>query len=499
MTRRPRIAIAGFQHETNTFAPFGATYQDFVQADGWPALTIGEAMLPLFRPVNIPIGGFIVAADEFDLVPIVWASAEPCSYVSDDAFDRIAGMICDGVAGAGRLDGIYLDLHGAMVTASHEDGEGELLSRLRRLVGADLPIVASLDMHANVTRAMVELSDALAIYRTYPHVDMIETGARASRLLRHRLARGRPLHKAFRKLPFLIPLSAQCTGVEPSRGLYAGIPELEAAGVLGLDLASGFAAADIFDCGPAVVAYGSDEAATERAADRLYAEVISVEDAFENPLVPVQAAVSRAKQLGRPGRPVILADTQDNPGGGGTSDTTGLLRALVEQGARDACLGLLWDPAAAAAAHEAGVGAERQLTLGGRFGYDPEPFTVRCVVEALSGGTFPCSGTIFGGVTVSLGPMARLRILATDSEVRVVVCSTRFQCLDQALFREVGIEPRDQAILALKSTIHFRADFEPIAGEILMVDSPGANLCHTEGIAYRNLRPGVRLAPGRTA
>src|SRR6185295_5949075 len=220
MIARPRIAIAGFQHETNTFAPFGATYEDFAQADGWPALTTGEAILPLFRPVNIPIGGFIVAAGDFDLVPIVWASAEPCSYVSDDAFDRIAGMICEGVAGAGRLDGIYLDLHGAMVTVSHEDGEGELLSRLRRLVGADLPIVASLDMHANVTRAMVELSDALAIYRTYPHVDMIETGGRACRLLRHRLARGRPLHKALRKLPFLIPLSAQCTSVEPSRGLY---------------------------------------------------------------------------------------------------------------------------------------------------------------------------------------------------------------------------------------------------------------------------------------
>ena len=163
MTSRPRIAIAGFQHETNTFAPFGAGYEDFAQADGWPALTTGAAILDLFPAVNIPIGGFIAAAGDLDLVPIAWASAEPCSYVSDDAFDRIAGLICDGIATAGRLDGIYLDLHGAMVTASHEDGEGELLRRLRRVVGPDLPIVASLDMHANVTRAMVELADALAI------------------------------------------------------------------------------------------------------------------------------------------------------------------------------------------------------------------------------------------------------------------------------------------------------------------------------------------------
>ncbi|HEX6093432.1 MAG TPA: M81 family metallopeptidase, partial [Dongiaceae bacterium] len=172
MSKRPRIAIAGLQHETNTFAPFGATFHDFEIADGWPELTRGADVLKVFPALNIPIGGFISAADGADLVPIAWAAAEPCAHVSDDAFDRLSEIVCGGIAAAGAIDGIYLDLHGAMVTDSHQDGEGELLRRLRARIGADLPIVISLDMHANVTKAMSELCDGMTIYRTYPHIDM---------------------------------------------------------------------------------------------------------------------------------------------------------------------------------------------------------------------------------------------------------------------------------------------------------------------------------------
>jgi microcystin degradation protein MlrC len=497
MTARPRIAIAGLQHETNTFAPFGASYSDFVRADGWPEMTTGDAILDVFSPLAIPIGGFIRAArDIYDFLPLVWASAEPCGFVTDDAFDRVSKMICDGIAQAGGLEAVYLDLHGAMVVESHEDGEGELLRRIRAVTGPDMPIVVSLDLHANVTTAMVELSDAIALYRTYPHIDMMETGQRTYALLRQRIQHGKPFFKAFRKAPFLVPLAAQCTDLEPCRGLYAGLPDAPVGGVLNVDLAMGFPPADIAECGPAIVAYGTEEAAVTAAADKHFGRLLAAEPVFEVPMLSPAEAVGYAALHGRKGKPIVLADVQDNPGAGGTSDTVGLLRAMVDAGLRDSALGLLWDPETARAAHDAGVGAEIDLVIGGRFGYDPEPFAATVRVEALSNGTFMCHGAILGGVTVSLGLMARLRILDEKSDVQVAVCSVRYQCLDQGLLRAVGIEPSEQAVIAVKSTIHFRADFEPIAKEIIMVEAPGANFCRNDQVTYKNLRPGVRLSLG---
>jgi len=495
MAVRPRIAIAGFQHETNTFAPFGATFQDFKNGDGWPALTLGADILSVFPPVNIPIGGFINAATGFDLVPIAWASAEPCSYVSDDAFDRMSDLICDGITKAGHVDGVYLDLHGAMVSESHEDGEGELLRRIRHRLGPDTAIVVSLDMHANVTRAMVDLSDAMTIYRTYPHIDMVQTGQRACGLLHRRLQDGVPFHKSLRKLPFLIPLSAQCTTTAPCDALYGMLPELEGKSVLSVDLAIGFPMADIFDCGPGVVSYGTDAPAVDHAAERLYEATVAAEPDFHAIMLPPREAVRIAMREGRAGAPIVLADVQDNPGGGGTSDTIALLQALVDQKVQKASLAMLWDPAAASAAHAAGIDGEIELSLGGKYGYDAHPFMGRFKVEALTDGSFDGTGEIFGGITLSLGPTALLRVLDRGADITIVVCSTRFQCLDLSLFRAHGVEPTEQAILAVKSTVHFRADFEPIAQDIILVEAPGACLCRIDKIKYRHLRPGLRLGP----
>jgi len=496
MNQRPRIAIAGLQHETNTFAPFGASFQDFEIADGWPALTTGAEILQVFPPLNIPIGGFIAAAGDCDLVPVAWAAAEPCAHVSDDAFDRLSEIVCGGIRAAGNIDGIYLDLHGAMVTDSHQDGEGELLRRLRAQVGASMPIVISLDMHANVTRAMSELCDGMTIYRTYPHIDMAATGKRAYELLMARLRAGRPFHRAFRKLPFLIPVCAQNTLAEPCKGLYDFIPTLESSGVANVDFAVGFPPADIHDCGPAIVAAGVDARAVEAAADRLLAAVSAKEPEFFAEMLTPLDAVRRAIRVGKPGRPAILADVQDNPGGGGTSDTVGLLSALVREKAQNAALALLWDPAAAEAAHEAGIGAELELALGGRYGYDAAPFQGRFRVEGVSDGTVVGSGAMAGGVTMHLGPSARLRVIDRGADVTVVICSHRFQCLDLELFRGFGVEPERQAILAVKSTNHFRAAFQPIASEVLLVESPGANICRLDKIPFKNLRPDVRIAAG---
>lgn len=494
----PRIAVAGFQHETNTFAPLKTRYEDFEASGAWPALTQADDLFSVFRGLNIPLGGFIDAAPQnWDLVPILWSNAEPGGYVMQQAFDRIAAMICDGVAAAGPLDGIYLDLHGAMVTEDFEDGEGELLRRLRAVVGPDLPIAVSLDLHGNLTRDFIDLASVVAIYRTYPHVDMAATGARAQKLLAQILEQGQPFAKAFRPVDYLIPLQAQSTMREPGRRLYGLLPGLETDGVTSVDLAFGFPPADIHHCGPTIVAYGSDQGAVDRAADEMLSVLQASESDFHNPLIPSNAAARQAMELAeKAGKPVVLADPQDNPGAGAVGDTTGLLKALVAEGAQKACLGMLWDPETAARAQEVGIGGEFDAAIGACIAQpDCSALEVRVRVEALSDGRFLFTGPMYGGTHADLGQMAVLSILDDASDVRVVVGSHRAQNADQAIFRHIGIEPGEQKIVAVKSAVHFLADYQPIAQEVIFADAPGANPCQLDLIPFKRLRPGVRLGP----
>jgi len=266
-----RIAIAGFQHETNTFAATLASYSEFEKADAWPGLIHGDEVLRQLSGVNISSTGFAdaaMAAGGFEIIPVLWCAAEPSSYVTTDAFERIAGMIMDGIGGAGDLDGIYLELHGAMVTEAHEDGEGELLRRICELTGPDLPIAVSFDLHANVTPEIMKHASSINIFRTYPHIDLVETGADAFTSLERLLTAG-PLFKAFRQAPFLVPLTAQHTGSEPCRSLYAGLDQLAGETVFSADIAMGFPPADTFHSGPSVVSYAGSQEEADNVADAL--------------------------------------------------------------------------------------------------------------------------------------------------------------------------------------------------------------------------------------
>lgn len=486
-----RIAIAGFQHETNTFVPTPTGLAEFAQADSWPALLSGAEVIADTRGMNLPIAGFAKAAEaagDVTLLPILWCAAEPGGRVSDATFETLAGRILTALREMGPLDAVYLDLHGAMVTESLEDGEGELLTRVRALIGAATPLVASLDMHANVTEAMVEASDTLTIYRTYPHIDMAETGARAYAALRAMLRDGRPA-KAWRQADYLIPLPAQQTGADPARALYAAV-----AGVAGgsAELALGFTASDIADAGASVVAYARTEAEADRIADALHAQLAAAEPAFDCALLDPDEAVARALRNTRRG-PVIIADVQDNPGAGASSDTTGLLRALLRQPAPSALLGLLHDPQLAQEAHAAGEGAVLDAQLGGR-GPGNSPLAACVRVRRLSEGQCRYTGAMYGGGIGTLGPSAALTLDGTD--IHVVITSIRNQCLDLAQFRHFGLDPATARIVCVKSTAHFRADFEPIAAEVLLTAAPGQFPCRLADVPYRHLRPGTRLGPG---
>src|SRR5499426_711188 len=492
-----RVAVGGFQHETNTFAPSKADYPAFEAGGGWPGLSFGSAIAPAVDGANIPAAGALRALGALGhrCVGLAWAAASPSAHVTRDAYERIAGEIVRRLEADGPFDAVYLDLHGAMVTEHLDDGEGELLARVRRVVGRVVPLVASLDLHANVTHAMIEHADGLVAYRTYPHVDMAETGGRAARLLDSILRAGRPLAKHHGALDYLTGIPSQCTFMAPAKGLYETLAELEGKYGVSLSFTPGFPMADIPECGMAVFGYGADEARVRAATRALHGAIGDAERDFALELHEPDAAVRRAMQRGEPGRPVVLADTQDNPGAGGNGDTTGLLAALIHHRAEGAVLGLLIDPPSAARAHEVGVGANARFALGEISGIPGrQPFAGEFTVEALGDGRFTCSGPMFNGFRMRLGRMAALRSRAAPG-VRVVLASVKCQAADQEMLRHVGVEPRRERIVALKSSVHFRADFQPIAREVLVVRAPGPALADPAEFKWTRLRRGVRLGP----
>ena len=479
-----RVAVAGFQHETNTFAPYPTTFDDFERRGAWPELTRGADVPKRFHGLNIPLSGFLSEC-RHQIFPILWAGAEPGGYVDEDAFEAIVEDIVSGIQTAAP-DAIYLDLHGAMVTRKHPDAEAEILRRLREVVGPDLPIAVSLDLHGNLSQAFFERATVVSVYRTYPHTDMAATGARAARLLDAALSG--PVAKAFRRGDYLIPITAQATGNSPSRELYGALAGRNAFSV---DLALGFPPADIPELGPTIFAYARTQDLADRAADETAQHLERVEDQFDDRLLSADAAVARA--MATDAGPVVIADVQDNPGAGGTSDTTGLLRALMAADVPDAVLSMLHDPQTAGEAHAAGVGAEITVHLGGRFTQYSEPLQVPVIVESISDGRFRFTGPMFGGSDADLGPVVRLRL--RDSGITVVVGSQRAQNADQEMFRVVGIEPRDHAIVCVKSAVHFMADYGRIASEILFADVRGANPCNLASIPYEFIDRTLRLGP----
>ncbi len=493
-----RIAVGGFQHETNTFAPSKADYAAFVQADAWPGLSRGAALFEAVAGINLPATGFIEAARaaSHELVPTLWCCATPSAHVTSDAFERVAAMLLEDLTAA-RPDAVYLDLHGAMVTEDFEDGEGELLRRVRAALGDAIPVVASLDLHANVTPTMTEAASGLVAYRSYPHIDMAETGARAARLLMRLLEAGAPAPaQTLRKLDFLIPITGQCTMEEPAATLYRRLAELEGDAVWSLSFAMGFPPADIGACGPAVYGLGADQAAVDAAVARLCDAIAEAEGEFSGHYYEADEAVRLAMANTGAG-PVVLADTQDNPGAGGNSDTVGLLEALLRNGAQGAVFAILHDPEVAAEAHRAGEGAVFAAGLGAKSGLPGhQPFAGRFAVERIGDGRFTATGPMWRGARMELGPMALLRVEDKDqADVRVIVASRKFQAADQSVFRHLGLEPAEQRILALKSSVHFRADFQPLAADILVAVAPGPNLADLTKFPYRNLRPGLRITP----
>jgi microcystin degradation protein MlrC len=483
------VLTAEFSHETNTFSIVPTDYMAFANR----FLLLGEEALRERGEANTDIAGFLEVAREkgWTIIHSLSTSAPPAGLVTRDAYERIAGQI---VASAwenrDRLNGIALGLHGAMVTEFDEDGEGELLARLRTVVGPDMPIAITLDPHANVTRRMCALANIIVSYKTYPHVDMRDCARQAATTL-HRAMAGEIKPRTVRvHRPMLEEVNGGRTDIGPmieriaKARAYEQHPDVFAVSVNG-----GFGNADIAEVGPTVLV----TAQGDLAAHRQFAETIADDiwarrfDTLNN-FLSVEAAAAICKSHHSKGKPIVVADYADNPGGGAYGDGTNLLQALLDAQVKDACFGAMIDPEAARALQAHAIGDMVSIQLGGKT--DPQmggaPLPVTGVLKRLGDGAYTGDGPMIGGLKKSWGPTAVLAVEGID----ILIVSLSSQILDLQQFQAFGIDPAAKSIVALKSMQHFRAAFEPIAAKVIVCDS-GA-LCTTDlrRRPYRNvIRP----------
>ena len=478
-----RFFVAMFSHETNTFSTIPTDRRQFEARE----FRYGGQILETYRGTGTCLGGMIDAATArgVTLVPSIAAAASPAGRVTKDVVKDVTSRLVADLKAAGPLDGVLLDLHGAMVPEGSEDGEGDVLQAVRDAVGDRVPIAVTLDLHANLTDAMVRRSTLLHGYKTYPHVDMAERGREAAERLID-VARGRVSPTAaYRQPPLLPPLGRQGTTRGPMRRLYDRAAEMEQdPKVLSISIFAGFPLADIHDAGLSVyVVTDGDQPLAERLADELATLAWEYRQEFVHTGLPVPEAVAQA--LAFDARPVILADMADNTGGGAAGDGTEILRELLRVGARSATVACLWDPEAAAACARAGVGASVTLAVGGKVDdRHGAPLKISGRVRALSDGRFVHKGPMFRGLEGRLGTTAVLDV----DDVKVILISLRWQTLDPEMIRVVGIDPMAERILVVKSTIHYRAAFEPLAARIIEVDAPGLSSSNLDRYAFTRVR-----------
>jgi microcystin degradation protein MlrC len=470
-----RVLVAQFMHETNTFSKLPTTLEDYRKR--W--LIEGEAMVPRFTGTKNEIGGYIDAAKKYGWEP-VWAgaaNATPSGKLTKETWEHIRDMIVGAAKKAkagGKLDAVCLSLHGAMVTETEDDAEGALLEALRGVVGPDVPLVATLDLHANATVKMAKHANALVSYRTYPHIDGYERAVQAAALVQEALE-GKKQPRCLLVQPAMLEGADHGRTTQPGlmRDLLAKADAFEKEpGINVVSIQAGFTWADIPYTGPSI-AVSHEPAAEARAkavAAAILDEIWKRRDESSSDYRPISDAIAAARAgVGKEG-PLVVADGTDNPGGGGYNDTTPVLQALIDAKVENVAFGTIFDPGTVQQAIKAGVGAEIDVVLGGHT--DPSmggPVKVKAIVKMLSDGEFKNDGPMNAGVGTSMGPTAVLRIGGID----VVTISNRIQTIDLQVFLSQGIDPRTKSVVVVKSVQHFRAAYAPIAREVILVDSGG--------------------------
>jgi microcystin degradation protein MlrC len=483
-----RLLIAMMKHETNTFSPVPTPLARFGHA---PGPLYGEAAIAAFRGTGSGLGAYLdlAAREQAEMVLPIAASAPPSRPVDDDAFEHIAAQICEAVA-KGGFDGIMLDLHGAMVTESFEDGEGELLRRIRGL-DPSTPIAVSYDMHANLYPAMIENATVVSGYRTYPHIDTYETAHRAGEvLLRAMRGEVRPVI-AWGNVPMLPHVMKQGSDDHPNRELQARCAALAGEGALIASLFTGFPHADISNAGlSAVVVTDGDRDLAERLRDELLDRAWVNRSDFVYKLEPLAESIARAQAVPVEGEgPIVLLDHYDNCASGGTMDTTVVLKAILDAGLDNVAAFAIYDPDSVEAAIAAGIGAEVSLSVGGKMAMpqipDPSPpLTIKGRVKTISSGRFRNKGPMGRGVLMDMGAA----VVIDTGKVEIALISRHVEPSDVNCLLALGIDPIQKRYVMLKSRIHWRAGLGKVAKAV--VECAGVGVCTSDygQLTFKNVR-----------
>lgn len=475
-----RIAVGGIVHETNTFVPAPTALEAFSRSEG-------AGLTERWRGSRSSMGGVLqgLADADYEAVPLLYATAMPSGVVTDHAYHFLLDRLLELLRMAAPLDGVLLVLHGAMVADGHDDCEGEILHAVRSAVSR--PLVTVLDMHGSLTEAMVAAADALVAFNHNPHVDTWERGVEAATLLRRILEDGVKPARARVRLPLLLNALATGTARLPLRAVHDQADVLRRdARVLNISIMGGFAYSDVCDAGMSIlVTTDNDPALAQDIAFALARVAWQHREAARDTGVSVEEAVRRA--VGAPAFPVVLADIGDNVGGGSPGDGTVLLRALLSADAQDVTV-VLADAEVVKQAVQAGVGAEIEVSVGGKVdSWHGDPVAVRGVVELLSSGRFQTSGrdhfSNIYGTSVEMGRCARLRCRG----ITLLLTERKTPPGDLAQLRSQGIIAEAQKIIVVKSTIAFRGAYEPIAAQIIEVDTPGLCATSLQSFPYRKL------------
>jgi microcystin degradation protein MlrC len=479
-----RLAMLGVSHETNTFSSRPTTYARFERS----GILRGDEIRRRYRESQATLAGFFDAADRLgiDVVPLVFATTEPMGTITVDAFDHIVGEMLERLRTGGPWDGVLLAQHGAAVSERHPDMDGEIVARVRAVVGPGVPVGLALDMHANVSRRMVEHATVTVIYRTNPHLDARPRAEECAELVA-RAARGeiRPV-QALETPPLVINIVRQCTDEEPMRSVVAGIPAVLARPrLLSASVAEGYPYADVAEMGMSFLAVSDADPTAARAAARWLADGAWARRAeMEGAVAMPEEALRRAAAA--PRGPVVLMDVGDNIGGGGAADSTVLL-ALAKRLGVGRYLQTLYDPEAVGRCLAAGVGATITLAVGAKTDRNHgEPVEVTGRVRVMTDGRYEDPGPTHAGQRFyDGGPTV---VLETTDEHTLVLVSERVGNTSIQQMYAAGVRPETQQIVVAKGVVSPRPAYAPIAAEIILVDTPGVTSANLSRFTYRRRR-----------
>lgn len=473
-----RVAVCSVLQECNTFSPDPTRLEDF-------SLSLGPELVERWRGTRTEMGGFldVLKRPNVEIVPLLAGWAITKGRILQPEFARMKEILADSARAALPLDGMLVALHGAMCAEGADDAEGSLLEVIRKAVGTSLPLCLTLDLHANLTERICRLADAIIGYRTYPHVDLYETGVTAGELMLRTLA-GDPRPCTFmQKIPMIVPGENMQTAEGPfaevwQLGKSIRPPEVSSFSVFGVQ-----AWLDIEEMGCAITAVAHRDGAKVREFCKAVAKRFwDLRREFDVSFPPPEVAIHEA--LETPGQPVVLSESSDSPTAGSPGDSADMLRALLDHAPGAPATLWLRDEAAVERATAAGLGAKLRFLLGGACDtVNRKPVAVDAEVLRFSDGNFVMKGSQLTGMRTSMGHAAVLQAGA----VTVLVSKLPAINFDPELFRSHGIEPCENKIVVVKSANAFRGEYGPFAAKMMLVDTPGISTPNIRSIPFRRV------------